>query len=544
MIKHLVVAMFVWGVSGAVSAENWLTANLSAVVSTGGKFRSESGTAVSGGGIRVRVRHEGFQPISITPPSITGGCNGIDINFGGFSFVDGEEILTMLRTIAQGTTSQAFYIALTQGCPVCRTALDKISSMSNWANELGFDTCQVSTELAGWATSSLTDAKTGACSAKQQNSAGNTNFFSSLTSNDGSCNSNEDAKEIIKELTKNCEGLSGDALAECNSDNAGLMHLAGVSVYEYLKAMGKINPLSTKDIIYLDIYMSLAGTHVNGALQRPTLRASDLVNWVMCGLEEKDDTWMPEDVLRACEPWWGVIGEGGAGRKVLSCSAGSDVHGEDSICAQVTTQDLSQYMEDRSFFATTGEGLSGVPISRYGIVQNLTATVDKIREKMKGGGAAYVPVDPESGLEDPDSDNQLTAEEVSILASAPFPLYRLLNLEAYYDGIVDKLIGNSLGWVASVMAQEIAKDLVESMNTMNTTLDLAGPGETNAGPSEEMDRLFADFTVGYSLEIKDIKEEMGLRDESSMRITQQIVGLEKHLLNMNAASIVRGMQGQ
>jgi hypothetical protein len=544
MIKHLVVVMFIWGVSGAVSAENWLTENLSAVVSTGDKFRSESGTAVSGGGVRVRIRQERFQPISITPPSVTGGCNGIDVNFGGFSFVDGEEILTMLRTIAQGTTSQAFYIALTQGCPICRTALDKISSMSNWANELGFDTCQVSTELAGWAASSLTDAKTGACSAKEKDSAGNTNFFSSLTSNDGSCNSKEDAAEIIKGLKKNCNGLSGDALAECNSDNAGLMHLAGVSVFEYLKAMGKINPQNAKDMIYLDVYMSLAGTHVNGSLLQPTMSASDLVNWIMCGVEDSNGAWMPEDVLRTCEPWWDVISENGAGKIILTCVSGKDVHDEDSVCAWVESKDLDEYMEDKSYFVGVGEGLTGVPISRYGIVQNLTTTVDKVRTKMKSGESKYIPVDPDTGLEAVDSDNQLTTEEMNVLSSAPFPLYRLLNLEPYYDGIVDKLIGNSLGWVSSQIAQEVAKDLVELLNTMNTSIELSGAGDTVAGPSKEMDALFKDFVGDYTLEAQDIKDELAWREESAMRITQQIVGLEKHLLNMNAASIVRGMQGR
>lgn len=541
MIKSLFFGLLILALSAGANSEDWLTANLSKVSSGGGVFRSEQGTAVSGGGLRVRIQQERFTPISITPPSITGGCNGIDVNFGGFSFIDGEEILTMLRSIAQGTTSQAFYIALTQGCPVCRTALDKITEMSNWANKLSFDTCQVSTELAGWATSSLTDAKTGACSAKAQSSSSNTSYLSSFSSNDGSCNTNEDAKEILKGLKKNCSGLTGDELASCSSENASLMHLAGVSTFEYLKAMGKINPESSKDVIYVDLYMSLAGTHVNGALQRRTLGAKDVVNWVMCGVSNKGGVQIPDDILRICEPWWGDISSVGEGRKILACAAGEDVYGEDSICAGVETVDLLDYMSDRNL-ASLNDGSSGIPISEYGIVQNLMTTINKIRGKMHGDGAAYVPVDPDTGLEAPDSSSQLTAEEINILASAPFPLYRLLNLETYYNGIVDKLIGNSMGWVASVMAEDIAKDLVDSMNKMNTTLALAGPGEGNTGPSEEMDKLFYQFTAGYTLEMKDIKEETGLRNEESMRLTQQIVGLEKQLLNLNAASLVRGMQ--
>jgi hypothetical protein len=163
---------------------------------------------------------------------------------------------------------------------------------------------------------------------------------------------------------------------------------------------------------------------------------------------------------------------------------------------------------------------------------------------MKSGESKYIPVDPDTGLEAVDSDNQLTTEEMNVLSSAPFPLYRLLNLEPYYDGIVDKLIGNSLGWVSSQIAQEVAKDLVELLNTMNTSIELSGAGDTVAGPSKEMDALFKDFVGDYTLEAQDIKDELAWREESAMRITQQIVGLEKHLLNMNAASIVRGMQGR
>jgi len=55
---------------------------------------------------RSRVVRPNF--ISITPPSIRGGCQGMDLIGGSFSFINGEQLQQFLRSIASNALNYAF----------------------------------------------------------------------------------------------------------------------------------------------------------------------------------------------------------------------------------------------------------------------------------------------------------------------------------------------------------------------------------------------------------------------------------------------------
>ncbi len=84
---------------------------------------------------------------SISPPRIRGGCGGIDLFLGSFSFVNPEYLVQKLQTLIQAAPVVAFQIAL-------KTLSSSLSEVVEWAqgaidflNQLQFDECKFLTPL-------------------------------------------------------------------------------------------------------------------------------------------------------------------------------------------------------------------------------------------------------------------------------------------------------------------------------------------------------------------------------------------------------------
>ncbi|BBI65440.1 hypothetical protein HSBAA_PA_0430 (plasmid) [Vreelandella sulfidaeris] len=53
-------------------------------------------------GVDHAVSQNRYSLVNMDPPRLDVGCNGIDAHFGGFSYIDSEQIQQMLEQIAQG----------------------------------------------------------------------------------------------------------------------------------------------------------------------------------------------------------------------------------------------------------------------------------------------------------------------------------------------------------------------------------------------------------------------------------------------------------
>lgn len=88
---------------------------------------------------RSRIVRPNF--ISITPPSIRGGCN-LDLVGGSFSFINGEQLQQFLRAIASNALNYAFTLALEGVCPTCMQKMEKLRDWSDAMNGKLLDSCQ------------------------------------------------------------------------------------------------------------------------------------------------------------------------------------------------------------------------------------------------------------------------------------------------------------------------------------------------------------------------------------------------------------------
>jgi conjugative transfer pilus assembly protein TraH len=106
------------------------------------KFSSQTRGYYTFGHTRIRWEPPSeIRPFSATAPNVNVGCNGIDITLGGFSYIDGEELVKKLKKMSGAAASFFFEAALSTLCKDCLTILNKLEDFANAINSINFDSC-------------------------------------------------------------------------------------------------------------------------------------------------------------------------------------------------------------------------------------------------------------------------------------------------------------------------------------------------------------------------------------------------------------------
>lgn len=106
----------------------------------------QEGMYLSGGSFSGRIQQKNVSLARFTPPSISAGCNGVDIFAGSFGLISGDEIVQVARGVAQGSAPYFFQLALQSICPACKDISDSIQKMISDMNKFGRNSCEQSME--------------------------------------------------------------------------------------------------------------------------------------------------------------------------------------------------------------------------------------------------------------------------------------------------------------------------------------------------------------------------------------------------------------
>lgn len=115
--------------------------------STGAVVKGQQAGYLVGGSMYVRTPVRTLNLISVTVPSVSAGCGGIDAYFGAFSFVNKEALQQMAKNIMSNAIGYAFNLALETTCPQCKSVLNDMQSMMNEVNLNNMTTCQAAQGL-------------------------------------------------------------------------------------------------------------------------------------------------------------------------------------------------------------------------------------------------------------------------------------------------------------------------------------------------------------------------------------------------------------
>lgn len=98
---------------------------------------------LSGGSLVLRNRIIQSQPLSLTPPSFSGGCGGIDLYGGSFSFINGRQFTALLRSIAANAGGYAFQLGINAMCPDCGSLMSDLQKKVQTLNQHFANSCQL-----------------------------------------------------------------------------------------------------------------------------------------------------------------------------------------------------------------------------------------------------------------------------------------------------------------------------------------------------------------------------------------------------------------
>lgn len=150
-----------------------------------GVWETQRRGVISGGSLTTRNRIMQENLVSFSPPRFEAGCGGIDLFGGSFSFINADQFVQLLRSIASNASGYAFQIALDAMCQSCMQNIETLQKKVMEFNRHFSNSCQmaqgiVNDSLSAFGKKGLTDASLIATA------RGAADVFGSWTDTDGS----------------------------------------------------------------------------------------------------------------------------------------------------------------------------------------------------------------------------------------------------------------------------------------------------------------------------------------------------------------------
>lgn len=120
--------------------------------SSSANFDNQKMGYMSGGSMSVRVPIKSISIASFDPPRIDAGCGGIDLFKGSFSFINTDEIVSLLRSIAQNAVGLLFQLAIQAVSQPISTLLNHFSDKIQQMNQMLRNTCEAANKLVSLVT--------------------------------------------------------------------------------------------------------------------------------------------------------------------------------------------------------------------------------------------------------------------------------------------------------------------------------------------------------------------------------------------------------
>ena len=135
---------------------------------------------LSGGSVVMRNRIMNTNPIAMVPPSFGAGCGGIDLYGGSFSFVNQNQFMTLMRSIASNAGGYAFQLAINAMCPDCGNVMTDLQKKIQQMNQMFSNSCQLAQGIVNDGVSAI-DAQNKSRMSNASLSRGVTDVFGSWT---------------------------------------------------------------------------------------------------------------------------------------------------------------------------------------------------------------------------------------------------------------------------------------------------------------------------------------------------------------------------
>lgn len=166
---------------------------------------------LTGGRFQTRNKIMNTDILTLEAPSFSGGCGGIDFFGGSFSFINKDQFVQLLRTVASNAAGFAFFIALRGMSQEVAGTLENIQKKIQQLNEFMGNSCQLAQGIVTNGKKALQKGYDADASLGANLKAGAGDLFETFTSTDGTEPDENPDPETKDKITGN---LVWEALTE------------------------------------------------------------------------------------------------------------------------------------------------------------------------------------------------------------------------------------------------------------------------------------------------------------------------------------------
>jgi len=116
-----------------------------------GVYEGQSAGYYTGGSVYARTPVREYNLLNVTLPRFRAGCGGIDLFSGGFSFINADQFVEMLKNVGQNAKGLAFMLALQVVSPQISEKVGELMDYAQKFNNSSINSCEQATNILGGA---------------------------------------------------------------------------------------------------------------------------------------------------------------------------------------------------------------------------------------------------------------------------------------------------------------------------------------------------------------------------------------------------------
>ena len=110
-------------------------------------YQGQTAGYYSMGNVWSRFPQKSVQPFNLQMPKVSAGCGGIDLFTGSFSFINGAEMVAMLKATANNALGFAFQLAIDSVSPEIGKVMDSMANKAQQMNQMNISSCEAAQGL-------------------------------------------------------------------------------------------------------------------------------------------------------------------------------------------------------------------------------------------------------------------------------------------------------------------------------------------------------------------------------------------------------------
>jgi conjugative transfer pilus assembly protein TraH len=216
-------------------------------------WQGQAARYMSGGSFFARTGNKNIQLVSISLPSVSSGCGGIDVYLGAFSFINSDQIVAFVKQVMSNAPGYLFDLALKTTVPELAAAKDFVQKLATDVNRFNMSSCQAAQAAIGSVASMWGVSQQTIC----QSVAGQNNVFSDWVASRQGCTSGGDYGRVVdkakgsdKDQVLYNTNLMWDALANGTLSSSQelrqfAMSVSGTVIFDDQGKMRVLPPIAT-----------------------------------------------------------------------------------------------------------------------------------------------------------------------------------------------------------------------------------------------------------------------------------------------------------